>query len=442
MGMNTDEKFVQLAIVIFPIHFILLENWMVSRKILELEYDLRKVFQEKNKNENDEISEVEIVKLMDISQNLESCYVKLFNVNRLYSEIDMVESITERQFQTIVLTTLLIFSKNFKRITTIFESSLGISLEIFLILNWCLNIFGFIRSLINYNQHRKFPVEPGINGKLLQFLGFGVLTLFKIVLITISVSNAPYIHLIGYIMQVVIVWQCNSLLYHKESGLRTLFSVSMISAFFKPPDSESEKRLKLFGQYDPHGGIVNTIFLELISFILYCIIGLVLRNGMILNLISRVNNDEYGNDVIHAAFNILIVEFNLPIVLLLLILLLVIYPAITLAYHRFGHPYKMKYDSTQNDTLNCSMENNQTENLNLESYQAILSTDSLSKQTSSHPIDKTFIDENMACRNEIPIEIISSTNLLRTPSAPELVILSHGNKTLGNFRNIARRYSI
>ena len=175
-----------------------------------------------------------------------------------------------------------------------------------------------------------------------------MLTVYKVVLVVFAVANASYVHPIGYGIEILCTWMYNKYVHNQDASLEFVFVPSLLSAFYKPPTSAEKngklKRWKLIEKYDPHGGILNTLIFETLTFIIYGFIGLILRNHGMLNTIEMPTfneNSGQNSSLLNLIFIKFIVDFELPGILAFAMCYFVSYVILMMIYHRFGHPYKM-----------------------------------------------------------------------------------------------------
>ena len=135
-----------------------------------------------------------------------------------------MESYTERQYQTVLLTTLMMFSAPYPRIKSLFDGVLSNRYWLFVSLNWCVTMFGLVNSIIQFKDSRRFPVTPGIIGKGIQVLVVAALAVGRILLIAICLGNVPYYHPMGAIAQLglICVLQSNQFIFVYTEYISTI----------------------------------------------------------------------------------------------------------------------------------------------------------------------------------------------------------------------------
>ena len=169
-----------------------------------------------------------------------------------------------------------------------------------------------------------------------------VLTLvtMKVLFVSLSLSNAPYFHLLGHILQMVLV--CLLFKTLKPSSKMETFNfaiaTSNCSAFFGLP-SDPKSRKKTLGKY---GGMIITLILEVLSYMIYGMIGVLIRFLQRQKLINPMNlpPKNFDRDPAHYLIKSILNDYSFIHVLAFLCSSLLIYGLVNYLYYQFGHPKK------------------------------------------------------------------------------------------------------
>ena len=142
---------------------------------------------------------------MYIANEIDACHQQLYHINKFYRKIQVMESFAERQFQTVLFTTLMMFSAEFPRIRILFDGALSGHYWTLLSFNWVLTVWGIINSVIKYKDARRYPVTPGIMGQGIQIILVASLTVGRILFVTACLHNSPYFHPIGVVINMACI---------------------------------------------------------------------------------------------------------------------------------------------------------------------------------------------------------------------------------------------
>ena len=273
-----------------------------------------------------------------------------------------MESYTERQYQTVLLTTLMMFSAPYPRIKSLFDGVLSERYWLFVSLNWCVTMFGLVNSIIQFKDSRRFPVTPGIIGKGIQVLVVAALAVGRVLFIAICLGNVPYYHPMGAIAQFGFIAVLNKLLFKKSISVRATILPSLLPCFLKPPkiqtnDHEILKHLK------GYGGIIITMMYETVTVVIFGVIGYVVRlpgvaNDIEIDLVaSNVISNESTPTKRIMMFKRYVKQFNFGEILGFWILSLLVHILLLWMYYAVGHPYKVVLRNKgreENETLPAS----------------------------------------------------------------------------------------
>ena len=355
--MDNVGSFLSVLISIFPIHCILSEVCMNNIKILRLTRELDRIVESSTSanSEVDEVSPIQKSQIVDntitISQKIDLCNRQLYNINTLYRKVQLMESYTERQYQTVLLTSLLLFSAPYKRIQILFNRLLSIGYWPYMMLNWCITMISLVKSIIQLKDSRRYPVTPGIVGQVIQILVVTTLAVIRLLFIALCVGNSPYIHPLGTILQFALIYLFNKYVFGVTLSVQSTILPSLLPCFLKPPqiqvnDSKIVKHLK------GHGGILLTVIYETITVFIFSVLGYMVRIPGVANDI--VIPDDLGRSKRITLFERYMQQFMLGEILGFWTIFIVIHAMLLWCYNAFGHPYKvvLKYEGgRKNETL-------------------------------------------------------------------------------------------
>ena len=154
--------------------------------------------------------------------------------------MQVLETALEREPQTVVQLSLFILMKRFKRIRLLFSSYFGISIETIFVVTWLLTMFSITNTVYGYIHSKRWPITPGLLGTIIQLLAIGCLVTSKLVLISITLLNAVYLHIFLYGFNMLLIF-----LYYK------LFSGNM-KTYFEPHSGDRNSACFLTSHYKKH----------------------------------------------------------------------------------------------------------------------------------------------------------------------------------------------
>ena len=107
-SVNTDEKLVNASINVYPLHWVLIQDWHTKIRILRLQRKLKHHLETKitDKGNFTTLHKDFIIKTceeIDVQKR------QLYKINMFYQNINIRESLSERQFQLSILTENLAF---------------------------------------------------------------------------------------------------------------------------------------------------------------------------------------------------------------------------------------------------------------------------------------------------------------------------------------------
>ena len=218
-----------------------------------------------------------------------------------------------------------------------------------LIITWIISVISIVRSIVSALHSHRYPVEPGILGKIIQFLAVTIIVVIRIFLISLTLLNAVYLHAFLHCFNITIAY-----LYCKFSNehishlydhvplimiIPTFYSTSNIRNDRRHENEEAQTYLKLIREK-----FVAPIILYLMTFGVYCSIGAVLRETTFPYNIRPKDNDDVENDIpIFSKDDFQNYVINIPYLTFFATYLVAIalHLLFSLIYYRIGHPWKV-----------------------------------------------------------------------------------------------------
>ena len=380
---NTENTRWRFLVYIFPIHFCLLEQGYLNYNVFEAQQYIERIDQDKKKNDNVSLE------IMKTSRKLEIFNQRLHYINQLHAEIDIIETCFERSPQLVVQTVLFIIANYYSRVLYLFDELLFIPINYVFVLNWFSTVYSISNSILSFRNAKRFPLSTAITGTILQKAAMFVWISGKIVFISVALSNMPYLHPIGPILEIIFVFFIHVLVSRcmPTHSLYTTVGIATTSAFYRPPtrttktlsrkkplspdqdlldeeaNSEHSTASSCYGKNKPNncskilepymslrrnGGILSTIMLEALSIAIYFGIGKLvryLRKQEILDyeikIRDQMNEKNKEQDIFRHWFELVFVNVNLTsiaVVIAILFGLFGLYLGIVFLYYKFGHP--------------------------------------------------------------------------------------------------------
>ena len=296
-NINVNSKVSRAFIRVFPMHFIFLQKCALNINNLFLENELKVAYREAFKRSKVFQVDVLATDIITISNKVQKMKHQLYHLNKLESEMQVLETALEREPQTVVQLCLFILMRRFKRIRLLFSSYLGISIETIFLVTWVLTMFSIANSVYGYLHSKRWPISPGFLGTIVQLLAIGGLVASKLLLIAITLLNAVYLHIFLYGFNMLIIF-----LYYKlfSGNMETYFEHTLVTgiapAFYKSAQKASKSRIIRWCSTILHnyGIVINSVILHLITFLIYSSMGAILRNTMFHYNIKKNsgNNDD------------------------------------------------------------------------------------------------------------------------------------------------------
>ena len=132
--------------------------------------------------------------VMDISDQIEHFQTRLYELNKIECEMQILETSLEREPQLIVQICFYILMRRFKRIELLFTSFLADRLDLVFIFTSVLSFNAIVNSVHNYIHSQKWPVIPTIPQRIVQSIAIGLMSISKILIISIMILNASYLY--------------------------------------------------------------------------------------------------------------------------------------------------------------------------------------------------------------------------------------------------------
>ena len=245
-GCKENDTKMNIAIGIFPLHSVILEKLFVEYKIKTANQQIKDMFQTNNDDEKS-LSESH-KEFLQLVMEIEHLKHRLFYLNQLHTEIEIIESIFERELQLVAQTTLFLLAIYYTRILLYFDELFGIQIHHVFAINWVWTIISISRTTLAYRNSKRFPMTPSFLGTLLQHLAVAIYVSGKVVFVSAALSSYPYLHPIGHIMKMIVIY----LLYATYSKCQTkdlfdvVVSTTTSACFFRPSfTSPSEQNTDL-----------------------------------------------------------------------------------------------------------------------------------------------------------------------------------------------------
>ena len=334
-----ENKIVAFCVKVIPLHFATLTRCILNIKILMLIDELETLFRKDNKNVS--TLEERARNLIMISHKLDYLSKELYHVNALETQIQLLETVLERDPQCVVQMALFLLMLRFPRIKILFDSYFGIEIQNIFMVTLAITIYSIVKSLMNFLHARRFPVEPGFSGKILQFLSLTIIITSKVLLISMALLNAVYLHLFLHIVSINVAYLLYIRIYGSEAKLfNYMVIISLLPTFYSPPSAanaarnrnseENNKRFKIIEK------ITSPILLHMVVFGVYSVVALILRETTFfynIKLASVTDKDDY--------YRKFVVNFPIWDIMGFYAAAVAMHLATSALYYRFGHPWKV-----------------------------------------------------------------------------------------------------
>ena len=234
---DEDCRWMKILIGIFPLHFVHLELFYLEFSVQKAHRELQLIMERQIKN-GETLSNIS-VEVLRVAQKLEDLHHRLFSVNQFHAELDIIETVFEREPQLIVQSTLFLTSIYYTRLLQYFDKLFGIPIMHVFILNWCITILGMANSVLRYRNAKRYPMSSGMMGTILQTIAVAILLSGKIVFVSAALSSYPYFHPVGLCIKIVLMYlfQVFSTKCKPRDTFEVVIATSTISSFFRPRSS-------------------------------------------------------------------------------------------------------------------------------------------------------------------------------------------------------------
>ena len=332
------EKMSTTTAIVFPIHFCKMEEFEIEFKIRSIEREITKELNKINEEGYNDFSAYVIEKAA-VLQNL---HKQLYELNDLYCQIQVVESVGEREFQIVLQTLLYVQAQYYLRLGTLFNEQFGIPITVLFVASWTIGILSVSNSIIKYRNSHRFPFGPGILGKILIFLTVMILVIGKTVFVSAALLNMPYLHPLVHIIKILITYLYNRFLWRKTDShcIESVLAASVVAAFIRVPKSNSETRNFTLRKFlIMSSGIPSVLILELISYVLYDVVGNIARQ---FTTLQEIDEDGLGDNAKKWMYYYKIVFRQLDITFAIswFAVVILLYLIFVMLYYYRGHPKK------------------------------------------------------------------------------------------------------
>ena len=314
---------------------------------------------------------------MEIASNLEDLNRRLHNLNQFHAEIDIIETAVERSPQLVVQTVLFIIANYYSRVLVLFDELLFVPIKVVFVVNWFQTIIAMTNSIVRYRNVKRFPMSTPAIGSIFQKLAISIWIAGKTMFISASLANMPFLHPIGPILEMTIVFLFHLIIsrFKPTKNMETTFGIAVTSVFHRPQprpsartedesnNNENSQKSKFTKFFEPYlslranGGILSMLMLEILSFSIYLGISKLVRaNRTPINYEKYIEqksssnlNQQYRKNLGDGGlkefflpwFNIIFVNVeivHIACAIAVLFGLYCIYLLLIFAYYKIGHP--------------------------------------------------------------------------------------------------------
>ena len=243
----------------------------------------------------------------------------------------------------------------FPKIKLLFDTFSGFDTKDIFIITLIITIFSIVKSLVNFIHAKRYPVEPSILGKILQFTSLTIIVSAKVVLISTALLNAVYLHLFLHMANIVIIYLLYIRVYDdKEDLFNYMTLINLFPTFYSPPSEKNSFREIVMGQrrkpkrFRIVEKLISPMILYAITFGIYCVTGLILRETMFNYNIKLETREVEGFDY----FKKYVIEFPVLEIMGFYAAAVFMHIAISSIYYRVGHPWKILIWSDRSESIN------------------------------------------------------------------------------------------
>ena len=360
-NVDINSRVGRYLVKVFPMHFIFLTTCAVKIRVLVLKRQMKSILNRKHMVQiNSVVNDV-----ITISDKIEELNKQLYNLNIMESEMQVIQTALEREPQTMVQLGLFILMKRFKRISLLFNSFFGVTIETISVVTWLVTMFIMTKSVRGYLHSKRWPIGPNCFGMIVQFLAISVLLLPKLLLISLTLLNAFYLYPFTHAFNLLLILLYNKLFcWNNEKYVHYILVAGIAPAFYKSSKTYSKSNLirSCLRILQKYGIVINAVVLQFITLMIYSTIGAILRHAMFHfnirktyginnNIIEDHTNDTMPQNVdgmnqnLQGYLDIILFDqplHNFPIhVIVIYIVCIVIYVLLTVIYYRVFHPWKI-----------------------------------------------------------------------------------------------------
>ena len=134
------------------------------------------------------------IEIIETSEKMEQLHQQLFMLHKTQCEIGVLQSAFEREPQTVVQISLVILMKNYKRIKLLFSTYFTIPIEWVAGISSVATLCSITTSVYKYHHCKDWKNTPNVVGACIQLMAIFVLISSKLILVSIMLLNAYYLH--------------------------------------------------------------------------------------------------------------------------------------------------------------------------------------------------------------------------------------------------------
>jgi hypothetical protein len=209
-----------------------------------------------------------------------------------------------------------------------------------------------VKSLITFKDSRRYPVEAGFVGTILENILVSTMVVMRIIFTTVALSNAPQLHPIGIVVQTLCVYIYTKYVLKEPASLQNIV-VPCVSSVFHKPTKIGRNDTFLVIILKSYGGVLSTIVFETMTIFIYGLMGLAIRKLEFFSL--SINNEALGFSTISPInlenvnatlrtsaggkqFEYYIYEYPLGFMYGYALSFIVVYALLFGLYYKIGHP--------------------------------------------------------------------------------------------------------
>ena len=313
---------------------------VVNIKLEYLRYKLTNVFNP----QSDEIDKEEelVMSVLKITDQYDSLMKQAFHINRMETDILAIEMTFEQQPQIVLQGAFFLLMQDFKRLEILSDSSLGIDLWDFLVITWMIQILGMIANYQRCIHRKRYPIGPGIVGKVIQAAAIGCLIIPNMLLASATLLNAIYLHPLIYLCNLALTVFLMRCLFRKETGIDTIL-ISAAPAHRYISDKLEDRLLdSMEDTTKNHVRRMDARFapllIQAVTLMVYLFTGSILRQTVFLYNLKASQGTFLNNITSHAE----IFPTNWDMIVAIYAGFTMTYYLLTSLYYYIGHPWSME----------------------------------------------------------------------------------------------------